>query len=76
MFKKLGLDGEYIYNPTARLVARNAFRAGAEWQKQRMAEWLTEQKEQTSIGLSAYDMGEENGKIDMLGRAIQKLEEL
>ena len=34
MFRKLGIDGEYIYNPTAKLIARNAFKAGAEWQKE------------------------------------------
>ena len=41
--------------------------------KDALLEWAKEMKEQVGLGLNAYDMGEENGKADMLNALIDKL---
>ena len=38
--------------------------------------WAKAEKEKCSIGLSEYDMGEENGKIEILDGLIDKLNSL
>lgn len=48
----------------------------AEWGRAKMLEWAKEIKEQVSIGLNAYDMGEENGKAEMLNKLIEKIQSL
>lgn len=44
--------------------------------KDALQEWAKEMKEQVGLGLNAYDMGEENGKADMLNALIDKLNSL
>lgn len=44
--------------------------------KDTLLEWVKEMKEQVSIGLNAYDMGEENGKAEILNKLIDKLNSL
>lgn len=41
--------------------------------KDALLEWAKEMKGQVSIGLNAYDMGEENGKAEILNALIDKL---
>lgn len=41
--------------------------------KDALMEWAKEMKEQVGLGLNAYDMGEENGKADILSALIDKL---
>ncbi|MBQ6958159.1 MAG: hypothetical protein IJP77_06340 [Bacteroidales bacterium] len=41
--------------------------------KDALLEWAEEMKEQVGLGLNAYDMGEENGKADMLNALIDKI---
>lgn len=41
--------------------------------KDALLEWAEEMKEQIGLGLNAYDMGEENGKADILNALIDKL---
>ena len=44
--------------------------------KEALLEWAREKKDQVSIGLNAYDMGEENGKVEILNALIDKLNSL
>lgn len=44
--------------------------------KDALLEWAKEMKEQVGLGLNAYDMGEENGKADILNALIDKLNEM
>lgn len=44
--------------------------------KEALLKWAIERKEQVSIGLNAYDMGEENGKAEILNALIDKLNSL
>lgn len=44
--------------------------------KEALLEWAREKKDQVSIGLNAYDMGEENGKAEILKALIDKINSL
>ena len=44
--------------------------------KEALLEWAREKKDQVSIGLNAYDMGEENGKAEILNALIDKINSL
>lgn len=44
--------------------------------KDALLEWAKEMKGQVSIGLNAYDMGEENGKAEILNALINKINSL
>lgn len=44
--------------------------------KDALLEWAKEMKEQVSIGLNEYDMGEENGKAEMLNKLIEIIQSL
>lgn len=44
--------------------------------KEALLKWAREKKDQVSIGLNAYDMGEENGKAEILNALIDKINSL
>lgn len=44
--------------------------------KEALLKWARGKKDQVSIGLNAYDMGEENGKAEMLNELIDKINSL
>ena len=44
--------------------------------KDALLEWAEEMKEHVGLGLNAYDMGEENGKAEMLNALIDKLKSM
>lgn len=44
--------------------------------KKALLKWAREKKDQVSIGLNAYDMGEENGKAEILNALIDKINSL
>lgn len=44
--------------------------------KDLLLEWAKEEKNKTSIGLSEYDAGHENGRMELLDDLIDKLNSL
>lgn len=65
-----------IVDETIKTAEDHAYFAGKEKMREELLEWAKKMKEQVSIGLNEYDMGEENGKAEMLNKLIEKIQSL
>lgn len=60
----------------ARAIYRKGYEQAEQDFKEQFLQWAKVQKEKVGIGLAEYDMGKENGKLEVLNALIEKIKEL